>query len=166
MDKSVHITLPDDGKLVTFRNCPIGKSAVVGNHNKKSEGEFNMIENRFVKITEDEAKNLYCHTENVYVSTNKREYWQLPPSYYYASHASNESLFYRSIPEYEGTVEFFKAVKVTVYPYKVGVGVECVALEYHEINARNMEEARSIAIRKFLHPDKGYNHVEVKRIKK
>ena len=52
------------------------------------------------------------------------------------------------------------------YLYKVGIGIEGVALEYHEINARNMEEARSMAIRKFLHPDKGYNHIEVKRIKK
>ena len=125
-----------------------------------------MMENRFVRITEEEAKNLYCNTENVYVSTNERKLWRLPPSYYYASHSSSENLFYRSIPEYEGTVEFFKAVKVTVYPYKVGVGIEGIALEYHEVNARNMEEARSIAIRKFLHPDKGYNHVEVKRIKK
>lgn len=125
-----------------------------------------MMEYRFVKITEEEAKKLYCHTENVYVSTNKREHWRLPPSYHYASHASDESLFYRSIPEYEGTVEFFKAVKVTVYPYKVGIGIEGVALEYHNINARNMEEARNITIRKFLHPDKGYNHVEIKRINK
>lgn len=57
-------------------------------------------------------------------------------------------------------------MKVTVYPYKVSIGIEGVALEYHKINARNMEEARSIAIRNFLNPDKGYNHIEVKRIKK
>ena len=57
-------------------------------------------------------------------------------------------------------------MKDKMYLYKVGVGIECVALEYHTVEARNMAEARSIAIRKFLHPDKGYNHVEVKRIKK
>lgn len=125
------------------------------------------MENRFVKITEAEAKELYCHGGNyVYVSTDKRKHWQMPPSYHFASHAPAEDLFYRAFPDYEGNVEFFKAVKVTVHPYKVGIGIEGVALEYHEVNARNMEEARSIAIRKFLHPDKGYNHVEVKRIKK
>ena len=52
------------------------------------------------------------------------------------------------------------------YLYKVGVGYAGIALEYHKVEATNMNEARSIAIRKFLHPDKGYDHVEVKRIKK
>lgn len=52
------------------------------------------------------------------------------------------------------------------YRYKVGVGVEGVVLEHHEVNAVNMVEARSIAIRKFLHPAKGFDHIEVKRIKK
>lgn len=126
-----------------------------------------MMENRYIKITEEEAKELYCHGGNyVYVSTDKREHWQMPPSYHFASHAPAEDLFYRAFPEWEGEVEFFKAVKVTVYPYKVGIGYGGVSLEYHEVNARNMEEARSIAIRKFLNPDKGFDHVEVKRIKK
>ena len=52
-----------------------------------------------------------------------------------------------------------------MYSYKIGVGVSGIALEFHEIKACNMSEARSIAIRKFLHPDKGYDHVEVKRIR-
>ena len=53
-----------------------------------------------------------------------------------------------------------------MYSYKIGIGYAGVALEFHTIQAHNMSEARSIAIRKFLHPDKGYDHVEVKRIKK
>ena len=53
-----------------------------------------------------------------------------------------------------------------MHNYKVGVGISGVVLEVHEIQARNMSEARSIAIRKFLHPDKGYDHVEVKRIRR
>ena len=57
-------------------------------------------------------------------------------------------------------------MKDRMYLYKIGVGIEGVALEYHKVEAANMAEARSIAIRKFLHPDKGYNHIEVKRIKK
>lgn len=52
------------------------------------------------------------------------------------------------------------------YLYKIGVGYAGVPLEFHKVEAKNMEEARSIAIRKFLHPDKGFDHVEVKRIKK
>ena len=53
-----------------------------------------------------------------------------------------------------------------MYRYQVGIGREGIALKFYEIQAHNMTEARSIAIRKFLHPDKGYDHVEVKRIKK
>ena len=52
------------------------------------------------------------------------------------------------------------------YLYKVGVGFAGMALEWHEVEATSMADARSIAIRKFLHPDKGFDHVEVKRIKK
>lgn len=125
------------------------------------------MENRYVKITEAEAKELYCHGANdVYLSTDKREHWRMPPSYHFASHAPDEDLFYRAIPEFEGNVDFFKAVKVTVFPYKIGIGYACVPLEFHEVNARNAEEARSIAMRKFLHPSKGFDHIEVKRIKK
>lgn len=52
-----------------------------------------------------------------------------------------------------------------MYNYKVGIGRSGVALRFYEIQAPNMAEARIIAIRKFLHPDKGYDHVEVRRIK-
>lgn len=52
------------------------------------------------------------------------------------------------------------------YLYKVGIGIEGIPLEFHKVEAKNMEEARSVAIKKFLHPDKGYNHIEIKRIKK
>jgi hypothetical protein len=50
--------------------------------------------------------------------------------------------------------------------YRVGIGFGGVALEYHQIEARNASEARSIAIRKFLHPDLGYDHIEIKPIRK
>lgn len=53
-----------------------------------------------------------------------------------------------------------------IYLYRVGIGYDGISLEYHEVEATNMVEARDIAIRKFLHPDKGYDHVEVKRIKR
>lgn len=52
------------------------------------------------------------------------------------------------------------------YWYIVGVGIGGVALEYHKILANNEQDARSRAIRLFLNPDKGFDHVEVKRIKK
>ena len=50
--------------------------------------------------------------------------------------------------------------------YLVGVGVDGVALEHHKVEAQNQSEARSIVIRKYLHPDKGFNHIEIKHIKK
>lgn len=50
--------------------------------------------------------------------------------------------------------------------YKVGVGFQGVALEYHIVGGRNMDEVRSYAIRNFLSPDKGYDHLEVKLIKR
>lgn len=52
------------------------------------------------------------------------------------------------------------------YLYQIGVGYAGVALEFYKVEAKNAVEARDIAIRKFLHPDKGFDHVEVKRIKK
>ena len=50
--------------------------------------------------------------------------------------------------------------------YRVGVGFAGVALEFHRVEARNAAEARSIAIRKFLHPDLGFDHIEVKLIRR
>lgn len=49
--------------------------------------------------------------------------------------------------------------------YKIAVGIEGVTLERHEVEARNMDEARSIGISKFLHPDKGYNYINVVPVK-
>ena len=51
-----------------------------------------------------------------------------------------------------------------MYQYRIGIGCQGMALEYHRIEAANEQEARSIGIRKFLHPDKGYDYIEVKRI--
>ena len=50
--------------------------------------------------------------------------------------------------------------------YRVGVGISGVALEYHRVEARNAAEARSIGIRRFLSPDRGYDHIEVKPIRR
>ena len=61
----------------------------------------------FKSITPDTAKQLYCKSYPVYVSTNCRQYWKLPAAYEYSSHAPQEELFYRSIPEYEGEVKFY-----------------------------------------------------------
>lgn len=48
--------------------------------------------------------------------------------------------------------------------YMIGVGFSGVAVERHILEARNQIEARNMAISKFLHPDKGYDHVEVMRM--
>lgn len=50
--------------------------------------------------------------------------------------------------------------------YRVGIGFAGVALEFHEVEAHNAAEARSIAIQKFLHPDLGYDHIEIKPIRR
>ncbi len=65
----------------------------------------------FIKITKEEAKEMYCKCKNVYVTTNERTHWKMPAASAYGSHAPIAELFYRSIPEYEGEVEFFKAAK-------------------------------------------------------
>lgn len=50
--------------------------------------------------------------------------------------------------------------------YCVGVGFAGMALEFHRVEALNASEARSIAIRKFLDPDRGFDHIEVKLIRR
>ena len=125
------------------------------------------MEVKYIEITENEAKILYYGGENVYVSTNARTHWKLPASYEYASHAPKEELFYRSIPECEGKVAFFKIAEAPKkYLYKIGVGIEGVALQFYNVEANSITEARSIGIRRFLHPNKGFDHIEVKRIKR
>lgn len=65
-------------------------------------------EKKYVEITEAEAKELYCKDEKVYICNDKRNYWKLPASYEYSSHAPAGDLFYRSIPKYEGNTKFYK----------------------------------------------------------
>lgn len=62
---------------------------------------------QYKEITKQEAKELYDR-EPVFVTTNKRTVWELPTGY--ASHAPSEVLFYRSLPECEGEVRFFKHI--------------------------------------------------------
>lgn len=67
---------------------------------------------KYVEISQEEAKKIYCNDgEYVYISNDRREYWKMPASYEYSSHAPVDELFYRGIPEYEGTNRFYKAVK-------------------------------------------------------
>ena len=69
---------------------------------------------KFVEITKEEAKDLYCKYKSVYITTsgtevwNGRTHWKLPASGEYGSHAPVEELFYRGVPHNEGTVKFFK----------------------------------------------------------
>lgn len=50
--------------------------------------------------------------------------------------------------------------------YKIGVGYAGIALEWHTLEAKNTVEARTLAIKKYLHPDLGYDHIQVSRIQK
>ena len=65
----------------------------------------------YIEITKEEAKDIYCKNGDVYVSNKERQYWHLPPSYAYNSHAPIEELFYRSCPSNEGENRFFKEAK-------------------------------------------------------
>ena len=67
------------------------------------------MEKRFVEITKEKAKELYCKCEKVYVSTNERNNWKIPESREYGSHAPAEELFDSGIPKYEGEGKFFIA---------------------------------------------------------
>lgn len=51
-----------------------------------------------------------------------------------------------------------------MFYYRVGIGAACIAFEYHMVKAASEMDARKYAIGHWLHPDKGYDHVEVRRI--
>ena len=53
-----------------------------------------------------------------------------------------------------------------MYYYRVGVGYAGMSLEYHLVKAACEQDARVFGIRKYLHPDKGFDHVEAIRIPK
>ena len=63
---------------------------------------------KYTKISKEEAKELYCKNNDIYICSNKRKYWKLPASYEYSSHAPITELFERSVPKYEGDVKFYK----------------------------------------------------------
>ena len=65
----------------------------------------------YTEVTKEEANDLYCHGENIYISNDKRTYWKLPASHDYGSHAPASELFCRSIPLYEGETKFFVVIK-------------------------------------------------------
>lgn len=66
------------------------------------------MKNNYAEITREEAKEIYCKGNNVYICNDKRKYWKLPSSYEYSSHAPISELFERSIPKYEGKTKFYK----------------------------------------------------------
>lgn len=53
-----------------------------------------------------------------------------------------------------------------MFYYRVGVGYGGISLEYHLVKAPNELDARTFALRTYLHPDKGFDHVEAVRIPK
>ena len=66
------------------------------------------MKNNYMEITREEAKEIYCKGNNVYICNDKRKYWKLPASYEYSNHAPISELFERSIPKYEGETKFYK----------------------------------------------------------
>ena len=66
---------------------------------------------KYIEITKEEAKARYIDGEYVYISNDKRQYWRMPASYEYASHAPVNELFLRGLPENEGENRFYKTEK-------------------------------------------------------
>lgn len=50
--------------------------------------------------------------------------------------------------------------------YSIGLGIEGYVLENYTLAACNAADARDKAISRYLHPDKGYNYIEVRRLQK
>ena len=75
---------------------------------KENAMEDKYMKNNYTEISKEEARNLYCKGDNVYVCNNRRKYWELPASYQYSSHAPVTELFKRNIPKYEGDTKFYK----------------------------------------------------------
>lgn len=63
--------------------------------------------NKYIEISKEKAKENYCDGKKIFISNNERNYWKMPSSSEYGSHASIEDLFYRGIPMYEGDNKFF-----------------------------------------------------------
>lgn len=66
------------------------------------------MKNNYTEISKEDAKELYCKGDDVYICNDNRKYWKLPASYEYSSHAPASELFERSIPQYEGGIKFYK----------------------------------------------------------
>ena len=75
---------------------------------KENVMEDKYMKNNYTEISKEEARNLYCKGDNIYICNKRRKYWKLPASYQYSSHAPVTELFERSIPKYEGDTKFYK----------------------------------------------------------
>ena len=62
---------------------------------------------KYIEITELEAKGIYCGGEQIYITNDKREFFRVPCSGDYGSHAPAEVLYTRSVPTHEGKIKFF-----------------------------------------------------------
>lgn len=61
------------------------------------------IKMTYIKITEAEAKENYCKGEQIYTSENGADFYRVPLSYEYGSHAPVEVLYNRSIRKTDKT---------------------------------------------------------------
>lgn len=65
----------------------------------------------YIEISKEEAIQLYCKCEDVFICNDKRKFWKMPKSYEYSSHEPEKNLFFRSIPSGEGDTKFYKSKK-------------------------------------------------------
>ena len=59
-----------------------------------------------------------------------------------------------------------KTEKKRTFVYRIGIGIEGMVFKAYYIEAHNWDEARSIGISRFLHPNLGYNFIDVRRVPK
>ena len=63
---------------------------------------------QYIEIPINVAITAYGLGKDIYVCTDHRNFWKLPATYEYSSHAPASELFYNGLPFNEGAIRFFK----------------------------------------------------------
>lgn len=67
---------------------------------------------KYIEISEEEAKELYCNGDKVYITNRMKTMWKLPPTYEFNSLVPAEQLFYRLLSSGGDETKFYKMVRV------------------------------------------------------
>ena len=67
---------------------------------------------KYIEISEEEAKELYCKGDKVYITNRMKTMWKMPATYEFNSLVPAEQLFYRLLSSGGNETKFYKLVKV------------------------------------------------------